>query len=330
MSIRIIKPGVFDTVQDAGRYGLQHLGINPSGAADTVAYSVSNMLVGNTLGEAVIEMYYPAPTILFEKDAMIALSGADFSACLNGIPMPINTPLAVAAGTLLECTKIVTGNCCYLAIRGGLEIDVWLGSYSTNVKAQAGGHNGRKLQAGDVIPFKKRFDFHNLTAGQTFFKFGWRADVAPLYSEKNVIRICKGREYNSLCLASKNVLVNTGFTITPQSDRMGCRLQGLPLQRVDNTELVSTGVTKGTIQLLPSGQLVALMADHQTTGGYPRIAHVASVDLPKLAQMQTGKELAFICIDEEKAETLLIQQHQYLYQLQLACSLRLEEVLGSR
>jgi antagonist of KipI len=330
MSIRIIKQGVFDTLQDAGRYGMQHLGINPSGAADMVAYAVANMLVANERDEAVIEMYFPASTIIFENDAVIALSGADFGACLNGMAVPINTPMAVTAGCMLEFTKRAAGNCCYLAIKGGLQIDAWAGSYSTNIKAQAGGYKGRKLQAGDTIPFKKQFGFDSLCNGKPFLKFGWRADVAPLYSEKNTIRICKGHEYNSLCAASKNVLFNTAFTITPQSDRMGYRLQGLPLQRVDNTDLVSTGVTKGTIQLLPSGQLVVLMADHQTTGGYPRIAHIASVDIPKLAQMQTGKQISFVCIGEEEGENLLIQQHQYLYQLQLACSLRLEEVLNSR
>ncbi len=141
------------------------------------------------------------------------------------------------------------------------------------------------------------------------------------------MRICEGNEYKSLNDASKNLLVTAGFAVTTQSDRMGCRLLGLPLQITDNDELVSTGVTRGTIQLLPNGQLLILMADHQTTGGYPRIAHVVSADMPRLAQMQPGKEICFSLITGAEAESLLVNQHQYLRQLQIACNLHLEDFL---
>ena len=327
MGIRIVKPGVFDTAQDGGRYGLQHLGINPGGAADTIAYAVANLLVGNSPNEAALEMYYPAAQILFEKHAMVALGGADFNACINGSPIPINTPIAVSAGNTLECTKLVAGCCCYLAVMGGFTVDDWAASFSTNVIAMAGGFKGRKLQTGDVVAFNKDIDFSSTIKGKLFAKMGWQANVTPIYNPGNTVRICKGNEYDSLGGASKNTLVSSPFTITPKSNRMGCRLQGLPLQQAAHQQMVSTGVTRGAIQLLPSGQLVVLMADHQTTGGYPCIAHVISADLPTLAQQQPGKEVFFNLVDVEEAENLLVNQHQYLQQLQIACNLRLEEFL---
>jgi antagonist of KipI len=329
MSIRILNPGLFDTVQDAGRYGLQHLGINPGGAADSVALAIANMLVGNSPGEAAIEMYYPAASILFENDALVAISGADFYPCINGKPIPINTPVVIAAGSLLEFGKIVTGCCCYISTRRGFQVDAWQGSFSTNIKAKAGGFKGRKLQIGDVIYFRHQFDFSTLLAGKECMKLGWRADVNQLYGGKNIIRVCKGHEYDNLDEASKNMLGSAGLTITPQTDRMGCRLRGLPLHRDTQEEMVSTGVTCGTIQLLPNGQLVVLMADHQTTGGYPRIAHVVSADIPQLAQQQPGSDISFTFIDEGGAEALLLRQYQYLQQLQLACTLRLEDILNN-
>jgi antagonist of KipI len=329
MSIRIIKQGVFDTIQDAGRYGLQHLGINPDGAADAIAHAMANMLTGNEPNEAVIEMYYPSAAVLFEKDVMIAVSGADFSPCINGVPIPINSAVVVAAGGVLEFKRIVAGCCCCLAVKGGLKGHMWAGSYSTNIKAMAGGYKGRKLQTGDVIPFKRGFDFSRLLNDKTFMKPSWQADAAPLYSIGNIIRICKGNEFETLDDASKNLLVNSGFAISQQSDRMGCRLSGIPMRKKTVAELVSTGVTRGTIQLLPGGQLVILMAGHQTTGGYPRIAHVASADMPTLAQIQPGKTVNFMWTDEDEAEALLLAQHQYLQQLQIACNLRLEDFFNS-
>jgi len=329
MSIRIIKQGILDIVQDAGRYGYQHLGINPGGVADRLAFSVANMLVGNKEDEAVIELHYPASSILFEEDAMIALSGADFNACINSEAIPINTPVLVGKGSVLEFIRPIHGCRCYLSVKGGFQTGEWLGSYSTNTKAQAGGYKGRGLIAGDTLLFKNDFSFPKTIAGKSFLALGWRADVAPLYLQQPVIRICRGNEYDQLTEASRELLINTAFTITHENDRMGCRLLGISLQKKAETELVSSAVTRGTIQLLPGGQLIILTADHQTTGGYPRIAHVVSADMPTLAQQQPGGTLGFKWIDIAEAETLLIRQHRYLLQLQIACNLRLEEFFSA-
>jgi len=327
VSIRIVKHGLFDTIQDEGRYGFQHLGINPGGAADVAAFTVANMLAGNVNNEAVIELHYPSSSILFQQNAVIALSGADFGARINDQPVPINTPVLVSQNSVLEFTQLVSGYRCYLSVSCGFAVDEWLGSFSTNTKAQAGGYKGRKLLGGDILTFKKSFAF--AFNGRNFLIPGWRADVLPLYSSQHTIRICMGNEYDQLTAASKELLANTTFTITNDSDRMGCRLSGVPLQRDSNIELISYAVTRGTIQLLPGGQLIILTTDHQTTGGYPRIAHAASVDMPTLAQMRPGETIRFAWIGVPEAQALLIQQHRYLLQLQIACNLRLQEFLDA-
>ncbi len=329
MSIRIIKQGIQDTVQDAGRYGFQHLGINPGGVADNVSASIANMLVGNEFEEAVIELHYPAATILFEKDMLIAISGADFTACINGQPVPLNTPVAVCGSCMLEFRKPVKGYCCYLAVKDGFQLQDWLGSRSTNILAGAVGYNGRKLLTDDVIPFRKELDLSALLKQKRFLPLGWKANVPGLFPNKPVIRICTGNEFNYLTEPSKNLLVNATFSVTNDLNRMGCRLLGIPLQTTNTNSLVSSAVTKGTIQLLPTGQVLILMADHQTTGGYPRIGHVASADMHLVAQLQPGENLSFSIIGITAAENILLQQHQYLLQLKIACNLRLQEYLSA-
>lgn len=146
MSVLIIKPGLLDTVQDGGRYGYQHLGINPSGAMDFVAASIANMLAGNDKEEAVIELHFPASSFLFEDDCLIALSGAEFRAIINNKSIPINTAVIVSKGSVLQFTQYSLRARCYLAVHGGWDTDYWLNSYSTNIKAAAGGYNGRALK----------------------------------------------------------------------------------------------------------------------------------------------------------------------------------------
>src|SRR6266487_2320422 len=149
MSVLVIKQGLLDTMQDAGRYGYQHLGINPCGAMDIVAATIANMLAGNNKDEAVIELHYPASSFLFEDDCMIALSGADFQATINNELIPVSTSVMVSNGSVLEFTQYRRRTRCYLAVHGGWDIDHWLNSYSTNIKAIGGGYYGRALKKND-------------------------------------------------------------------------------------------------------------------------------------------------------------------------------------
>lgn len=329
MSLIIIKAGVLDTIQDNGRYGHQHLGINPTGAMDMYAMQVTNMLAGNAPGEAIIELHFPACVFMFTGPALIAIGGADFSASLDGEPVPNYHPIIVGKNGVLQFHKPVNGARGYLALAGGLSIDKWLSSYSTNLKAKAGGYKGRGFLKDDELMLRKPFLFP--IKEDDYLVLPWQADVNYLNAgdavkdESREILILPGNEWDRLTSESKENFTTTYFTITQQSDRMGYRLKNIPMQTVSAEEVVSSAVSFGTIQLLPDGGLTVLMADHQTTGGYPRVAHVISAHHSKLAQMKAGDKIQFRFTDQKTAEDLLIKQQQHLLQLQNACTFRLQE-----
>ncbi len=327
-SIKVLKQGIADTVQDLGRFGYQQYGINPTGAMDIVAAKVANFLVGNTANEAVIELHFPASTFQFTTNAIIALSGANFSATINNKPVAINTPIIVAANSVLKFTKLITGARCYLAIGGGLILDKWLGSYSTNLKANAGGYCGSILQTGNVLNLNTNQQLAAHLQGEVFIAMQWQADVFELYKNAKDIQIIAGNEYYLLSEASADVLIESAFVITAKSDRMGYQLHGIPLQLKQPLTLISTAVTRGTVQLLPSGELIILMADHQTIGGYPRVAQIAQAAMPKLAQMQAHQHITFTIVSQQQAVDMLRLQQQYLLHIQNACIFKLKEFLG--
>lgn len=316
MSLRIIRNGILDTVQDLGRVGYRHLGINPAGAMDPFAASLANILVGNTMGEGVIEMHFPAAAIYFEAPAVMALTGADFGPACNEQACPLNTPLCIAAGTTLTLTHPHRGARCYFALAGGLDIPPWLGSASTHLKAHAGGWHGRKLLKGDIILFRKKVSPSPLH-GNTFEIIGESVTIPDVTDE---ILLLKGHELEWLSDASRHTFTHSPFTIAVQSDRMGYHLKGPALHRQNEEELVSSPVAYGTIQLLPDGSLILLMADHQTTGGYPRLGTVISVHFSRIAQMKPGDTIGFQFTDIRTAEKLFFKQQQLLkeYQMQYA------------
>lgn len=326
MSLKIIKAGVLDTIQDLGRYGNQQLGINPGGAMDKVAMQTANALVGNDLSEAVIELHYPASVFLFSQPALIALSGADFSASINGEPVANLRVIAVNKNNALQFHKPVNGARAYLAVHGGFEIEKWLGSGSTNLKIKAGGFHGRGLSKSDEISFKYSIDFSVLLNKKEFKVLPWSADTCFPDDSKEVL-VLPGNEWDKLTVTSKEIFTSTPFVVTKQSDRMGYRLGNNPLSSVSTEELISSAVDFGTIQLLPDGKLIVLMADHQTTGGYPRIAHVITAHHSRLAQLKTGDGIWFRLTDQLTAEGLLLQQNRHLLQLQNACTFRLHQYL---
>ncbi|HEY8959353.1 biotin-dependent carboxyltransferase family protein [Chitinophaga sp.] len=325
--IQVVQQGLMDTIQDAGRYGYQHLGINPGGAMDRVALAVANSLVGNDMYEAAIELHFPASAFLFETDAMIALSGADFGAVINGRPLDINRPVLVSRQTVLRFSRPVSGARCYLAVKGGLVLQPWLGSYSTHLKAGAGGVEGRSLKKNDRLHFKAGSIPPSWLRGKEAVALPWTADVNHLYTTKSLIHTLPGSQWSLLQENARKQFTSAAFRLTEQSDRMGFRLNGPPLAIQPQKEQLSAGITRGTIQLLPDGQLIILMADHQTTGGYARLAHVITADMPALAQHMPQQELHFSMTDEKAAMAKLWKQEQDLHLLQNACKLRLEEWL---
>lgn len=318
MSLKITRAGLLDTVQDGGRYGFQHLGINPGGAMDRFAAALANALLGKAADAPVLELHFPAAEILFQQKAIFCLAGADFTPCVNGIEIRRNQPVAVDQNTVLSFRKHCSGARCYLAVLNDLQIAPWLNSYSTNLKAGAGGFEGRALQRGDEISLAA-IDFH-LTEDHLLLPWRYKEEQ----KESGSISVIPGPEWDWLSANSQQDFLQQPFTITPASDRMGYRLQGEELEQQQQEELVSSGVTFGTVQLLPSGQLVVLMADHQTTGGYPRIAQVISAHLPKLAQMGAGERFHYSLTGSAAAEEKWMAQQKSLLTLQNTCKLKIE------
>ncbi len=321
MSITILKPGLLTTIQDAGRFGYQHLGINPSGAMDIKAMQIANALLLNKLNEAVIEFFFPAPVIQFNQSTFVALSGADFSAEIEGIAIPINHPVFVPANSILQFSSKNSKQIGYLSVQGGFELSEWLNSYSTNLKAGAGGYEGRAFRAGDKVSLNIKSI--KSVSNSICSVLPWKASVEPFYTDHS-IRFIPGNEFNLLSDESKQLFSSTSFKILPQSDRMGYRLSGPALHLSESSEMISTAVSRGTIQLLPSGQCIILMADHQTTGGYPRIGHIISADFSNLAQKGSNDQLYFSETTNEFSQKLLHEQKQHLQQLTNACILQLD------
>lgn len=319
MSLRIIKTGLLDTVQDHGRYGFQHLGINPSGCMDLFSFRLANSLLGNDLNTPILEMHFPASEILFEQGTIFCLTGAEFSAHLDDIAIPLNQPVITPKNSTLKFKRRLTGERCYLAVLKGFRIPGWLGSNSTNLKAGAGGYEGRKLMKGDVLNFGEREEYNNLSERIAFKILPWRVEGLKI---EHTIRFMKGNEWNWLNKGSEKVLKQE-FHIRKESDRMAFRLTGASLKASDNI-MISSAVVFGTIQLLPDGQLIVLMADHQTTGGYPAIGHVISADLPSLAQLSPGDKISFTAVDTETAYSEYKDQLTYLSALQSACRFKMD------
>ncbi|HVE55558.1 MAG TPA: biotin-dependent carboxyltransferase family protein [Pyrinomonadaceae bacterium] len=313
MSILIKKAGILTTVQDLGRNNFRRFGINQNGAMDKIAVRLINSLLGNDENEAVLEMHFPAPEILFEEPAVFALGGADLSAKLNGEPAGSWRICFAEQGSTLKFEQKEFGNRAYLAIKGGFRIKKWLGSASTNLKAKIGGFEGRKLQINDRISFNQIPEPKSKIPNRKVSN-----SLIPFYSKFPTVRVIVGAEFELLTPNSREILLNENFTITQNSDRMGFRLQGEPLFLRTRKELVSSAVNFGTIQLLPDGQMIVLMADHQTSGGYPRLANLISTDLPLLAQLGTNDKAAFHLISIGEAENVAVDFEKNLNLLKIA------------
>jgi antagonist of KipI len=301
------------TLQDLGRENFRRFGINPNGAMDKTAARLINILLGNDEGEAVLEMHFPAPVLQFEENAVIALGGADFSPTLNDQPIENCRPIPVQKGGILKFGHRNFGSRCYLGIAGSFVVEKWLDSASTNLRAKTGGFQGRAFQKNDRLFSKQR-----TTNNEQRTNIKLSPSLFPFYSRFPTVRVIAGAEWENLTEESRREFLSRSFTIRSESDRMGFRLKSEPLEIPEKTELVSSAVNFGTIQLLPDGQLIILMADHQTTGGYPRVANAASIDLPLLAQLNPNDTVNFHLISVSEAENLLVQQEIELNYLRTA------------
>ena len=331
MSISVLKPGLLTTVQDLGRFGYQKEGLVVSGALDATALRTANTLVGNPEAAAGLELTLRGPSLRFKADTLLALVGADLGASLDGQPVPLGRPVAVRAGAVLAFEKPKTSGRAWLAVAGGVAVPLVLGSRATYLRAALGGLAGRALQADDELPVGEwsaagRQLFNGIlpeTAGG-WAAARWAAPAWPLSSASKplVVRALLGPECAQFAPASQRAFWEETFTVTTEADRMGARLSGPVLARPVATELLSSAVTFGTVQVPPGGQPIVLLADCQTTGGYPRLAQVISADRGRLAQALPGTRLRFAPVGLAEAQALYLAQEQRLRALARAVHLK--------
>lgn len=315
MSILIRKPGIRTVVRDLGRFGHMAAGINPTGAMDTLSARAVNILLGNSENAALLEFGFPPPEIEFEADTVFCIGGSGIDAKLNNLPVSLWQPEIASARDILMLSPASNGNFAYLAVAGGFDVPEVLGSRTTNLAAGFGGHQGRLVAAGDRLAVQA--PERSVTRSQPALGHSLR----PQLADPVRIRITRGPEYDRLTALSEQTLATETFSVGPNSDPMGFRLTGPRMFSLDETELLSSAATFGTVQLLPDGGLAVLMSDHQTTGGYPRIAVVAAVDLPLLAQLRPGRPFQFELIGVSEAERLLLDREQELRFLKIGLRL---------
>lgn len=332
MSVQVLHGGLLTTVQDAGRFGAQKYGVIVSGAMDRVSMRVANLLVGNDEGEGVLEVTLFGTKLLFEHDQLVAITGGDLQPTIDGQKAPMWRPVLIKRGSVLQFKSAISGCRAYLALAGGLDIPVVMGSKSTYLRAGIGGLSGRALQKGD------HFTCGKLTSNisHAFIRqleqmnqpVTWSVDYTQLhlFDNKEAIRIIHGSEFHRFRPESWHAFFSTRYKITTHSDRMGYRLEGEPLQLSEKFDLLSEGVTYGTIQVPSSGQPIILMADRQTTGGYPKIGQVISADLPRLAQIQPNTEILFVEVTLEQAEAALFETEKIIADIALGIRLKARQL----
>ncbi len=317
--IEVVKPGAQSQLQDLGRHGHQHLGVPVGGAMDELAHRVANRLVGNPPTEATLEIVLMGPTLRFTAAAQIALCGADLSATLDGVPLPLNRCVDVPAGAVLACGRRVNGLRSYLAVRGGFDVPAVMGSLSTFVRGGFGGFQGRALRKGDALALR------DAAAGSDLPPHDPGHNLLPhtgpdVPAEPSVcrLRVLPGEHWDGFTAQAQADFTAQAYRISPQSDRMGYRLEGPALWRTKPGELISEAVAFGSIQVPPDGQPIVLMAERQSAGGYPKIAHVIAVDLPLLAQMAPQQALRFEMVTLAQAHALYLEREHALAALGVA------------
>ena len=303
--IKVLRPGLLMTLQDLGRHGHQHVGLCPGGAMDPVSLALANALVGNDAGAAALELTVLGPDLEFERDTLVALCGAEFE-----VKLPLNRPVLLEAGTRLAIGRALRGARGYLAVAGGFGVEPVLGSRSTYLPGGFGGLNGRTARRGDVLPLEE--DSQEVSR-ERFSRLKRKNDKTVRWSvppqtvpehEPVVLHVLDGQHFASFDVASQRAFLDAVWKIAPDSNRMGFRLEGPKLARAADDEILSGPTCLGTVQVPANGMPIALMADHQTTGGYPKIAEIASADVPRLAQLGPGGTLHFARCSLETAVEL--------------------------
>ena len=303
--IEVKTPGLLTTVQDLGRPGFGAIGVSPSGAADALLLRLGNLLVGNPAGAAGLEMTLLGGTFLFPDGGIAALTGSEFAATLDGAPIGRWTSFEINAGQTLRLGPTKDGARSYLCVRGGIAVKPFLGSASTHLLSGLGGLDGRPLKKGDVLPIGT-IPAHPV--GRRTIASGVLAQLAP----SKILRVTPGPQSDWFPESTHRLLYEASYRVAEESNRMGLRLEGAPLQPISHRQMISEGVPLGAVQVPASGQPIILFVEQQTTGGYPKIANVISADLHSVGQLRPRDEIRFQPCTLGEAVSLLREQENLL------------------
>ena len=323
MGVRILKGGMMTTVQDMGRTGYQSQGFSVAGVMDVRSFRIANLLLDNPENEAVLEFTLIGPTLEFTSSTIIAITGGDFQPTLNGEPAPMYTALYINKGDILKFGSARTGSRGYIAFSSYLKIPVVMGSRCTNMKSSLGGFKGRKLQANDCFQFriKRRY--------LPFF-LSRKLELNEFDQESATLRVVMGPQDDLFTKQGIETFLNSEYTVTSDFDRMGCRLEGPFIASKNGSDIISDGIAFGSVQVPSHGKPIILLSDRQTTGGYAKIATVASVDIPKLVQRKTDHKIRFQAITVEEAQRLLMEEQKELDEMRRIIHQPCKEVLECR
>jgi biotin-dependent carboxylase-like uncharacterized protein len=339
LTVDVLKAGPLTSVQDLGRRGYRHLGVALAGALDPLSFEIANRLVGNPPDAAGLEITMGPVSLRFNQASRIAITGTDFNTSLDQENVSSWWSLPVRAGQILTLRGARRGMRAYLAVAGGIDVPVVMGSRSTDLKTGFGGFGGRTLRDGDRLsigsgdavdpvfaPDAPTFGV-KAPAWSRFVEFDYPHQPPQYVGTRPVgptvaVRVLRGHEYPQFTDASQEALWTHHWTITPNSNRVGYRLSGPELEREAKSDLRAHAVLPGTIQVPPGGQPIVLLADAQTTGSYPEIGMVISADLWRLAQARLGGALRFVECTQDEAREALRATQRYLTQVGAALEMK--------
>jgi antagonist of KipI len=330
VNISVLNPGLLTTIQDLGRNGYQKYGVIVSGAMDTYAMRLSNIIVGNEENEGVLEITFVGPSLKLEKGTLFSITGADLSPTINGKKISRGRPVYLNKDCILKFGSCITGCRCYLAVAGGFDVPKVMDSKSTYLRAEFGGFKGRALKKGDILSIgiknskstKIIKKLEEIKAKDDFVASSWYIkNFMKQNVESTVIRVFEDRQFQKVSDESIDKFFSSKFNIDTRSDRMGYRLSGEKIELKEKLEMISEEVSVGTIQIPPDGNPIILLADRQTAGGYPKIAHVASIDIQKIVQLKPNDKITFKKITLEEAEKLYFEREKDILELKKSIKL---------
>ncbi|WP_421918009.1 biotin-dependent carboxyltransferase family protein [Marinifilum sp.] len=304
--IKILNPGLLSTIQDGGRFGYQQYGMPVAGAMDLYSLRLANWCVGNHASEACIEATLLGPAIEFQSKTYIAISGATIQPLLNDKAVKMNASIEVNEGDVLSFGSIQTGCRIYIAVAGGFQIPELMESKSTYLRGKLGGFNGRALKPADELVLNDCEERQNRSVAD---------ELLLKYSAFSEIRVSTGAEVRHFTMDGIRTFLCSVYTLSPQSDRMGYRLSGKKIEHANGADIISSGIVTGAIQVPGHGEPIIMMSDHQTVGGYTKIAQVIAVDLPLLGQMKPGDQIKFKEVSLQTAQDLMIERANKLNEL---------------